>query len=457
MQSVLIVEDKESMAEMLARTFDLAGFRVRTAGRTAEALGHLVAGGIDVVITDLKLPDGSGMDVLSMVRERWPLIPVVVMTAYGSIELAVRAVKAGACDFITKPFDPDHLVHIARRALSERNAGRENLLMKSEFSNLLTMPEMIGVSGKWRDVTEKVKRVAMLKTTVLILGESGTGKELVARAVHHLSPRSGQPFVALNCAAIPAELMESELFGHEKGAFTSAHDVKPGKFELSDGGTVFLDEIGDMAMPLQSKLLRVLQESEFERVGGTKTIRVDLRVVAASNKDLEGEVAGGRFREDLFYRLNVFPVVIPPLRERREDILPLSRHFLEQLPGAAGRAMPVLTPEAERMLLEYDWKGNVRELRNVIERATILCDGGVLGTEHLHLSAAPPVTSPQASAPDAPLHDVAESAARAAERARIEDVLRRTGGNKSRAAGILKVSYKTLLTKIKEYRISLSP
>ncbi len=457
MQSVLIVEDRESMAEMLARTFDLAGFRVKTAGRAAEAFGHLVAGGIDVVITDLKLPDGSGMDVLSMVRERWPLIPVVVMTAYGSIELAVRAVKAGACDFITKPFDPDHLVHIVRRALSERNTERENLLMKSEFSNLFTMPEMIGVSGKWRDVTEKVKKVAALKTTVLILGESGTGKELVARAIHHLSPRSSQPFVALNCAAIPADLMESELFGHEKGAFTSAHDVKPGKFELSNGGTVFLDEIGDMAMSLQSKLLRVLQESEFERVGGTKTIKVDLRVLAASNKDLEGEVAAGRFREDLFYRLNVFPVVIPPLRERRDDILPLSRHFLEQLSRAAGRAMPVLTPEAERKLLEYDWKGNVRELRNVIERATILCDGGVFGAEHLHLSAASPATSPRPCPLDAPLHDVAESAVRAAERARIEDVLRRTGGNKTRAAEILKVSYKTLLTKIKEYRISLYP
>jgi transcriptional regulator with GAF, ATPase, and Fis domain len=248
-------------------------------------------------------------------------------------------------------------------------------------------------------------------------------------------------------------LIENELFGHEKGAFTSAHEIKPGKFELSDKGTVFLDEIGDMAMSLQSKLLRVLQESEFERVGGTKTLKVDLRVVAASNKDLQREVTDGRFREDLFYRVNVFPIEVPPLRERREDIMPLARHFLSHFCRTMGREVPTLSPEVERALLDYDWKGNVRELRNVIERATILCSGAVLHPEHLRL-AAPSLQ--ENSLPDAPLHEVAESAARTAEKTRIADVLKRTKGNKSRAAEILKVSYKTLLTKIKEYGISIT-
>jgi DNA-binding NtrC family response regulator len=455
MQTVLIIEDKESMAEMLAKTFTSEGFRVKTAARVADGLDCLAAGEVDVVITDLKLPDGSGMDILKGVRDRWPLVPVVVMTAYGSIELAVRAVKEGACDFITKPFDPEHLVHITKRALSEGTARRENLVMKGEFSRFLNMPEIVGRSGVWREVIEKVKRVAPLRTTVLVLGESGTGKELVARAIHHLSPRSANPFVAVNCAAIPADLIENELFGHERGAFTNAHEIKPGKFELSDKGTVFLDEIGDMAVSLQSKLLRVLQESEFERVGGTKTLKVDLRVVAASNKDLQREVTDGRFREDLFYRVNVFPIEIPPLRERREDIMPLARHFLSHFCMTMGRPVPMVRPEVERALLDYDWKGNVRELRNVIERATILCGDEALRTEHLRLAATPPTQ--EAAAPDAPLHAVAESAARAAERSRITDVLTKTKGNKSRAAEILKVSYKTLLTKIKEYGISVIP
>jgi DNA-binding NtrC family response regulator len=447
-RTVLIVEDKKSMADMLGLSFSSEGFSVRTASTVREGLEIIADGSLDAVLTDLKLPDGSGMEVLRAAREGLPFAPVVVMTAYGSIETAVKAVKDGAYDFITKPFDPEHLLLLIKRALDESGLQRENLLMRKEFPQFRAMPHLVGVSAPWRDVMEKVKRVAPLKTTVLILGESGTGKELIARSIHHLSPRGGEAFVAMNCAAISRELIENELFGHEKGAYTGAHEIKPGRFELGDKGTIFLDEIGDMAMSLQSKLLRVLQESEFERVGGTRPIRVDLRVIAASNKDLSREVAEGRFREDLFYRLNVFPIVIPPLRERKDDILPLARHFIALFSREMCRAEPGITPEAEALLLRHDWKGNVRELRNVIERAVILCDGPGLRPEHFSLG------SVEAQVvPDAPLHEVAESAVRRAEKVRIESALQQTAGNKSRAAEILQVSYKTLLTKIKDYGI----
>ena len=447
-RTILIVEDKKSMAEMLGLSFSSEGFSVRTASTVREGLETIAAGSLDAVLTDLKLPDGSGMEVLRAAREGLPFAPVVVMTAYGSIETAVKAVKDGAHDFITKPFDPEHLLLVIKRALDESGLQRENLLMRKEFPQFRAMPHLVGVSVPWKDVMEKVKRVAPLKTTVLILGESGTGKELIARSIHHLSPRGGEAIVAMNCAAISRDLIENELFGHEKGAYTGAHEIKPGRFELGDKGTIFLDEIGDMAMSLQSKLLRVLQESEFERVGGTRPIKVDLRVIAASNKDLSREVAEGRFREDLFYRLNVFPIVIPPLRERKDDILPLARHFIALFSREMCRTEPGITPEAEALLLRHDWKGNVRELRNVIERAVILCDGLGLRPEHFSLGGVEPEVLP-----DAPLHEVAESAVRRAEKVRIESVLQQTGGNKSRAAEILQVSYKTLLTKIKDYGI----
>ena len=450
MQTILIVEDKKSMADMLAKTFQAEGFAVRAAYSVKDGIS-LLSSGLSAVVTDLKLPDGSGMDMLKAVKESFPFIPVVMMTAYGSIETAVKAVKEGAYDFITKPFDPDHLLLIIKRAIAERNIAKENLIMKKEFQRFLSAPEMVGISREWNEVMEKVKKVASLKTTVLILGESGTGKELVARAIHHMSPRSKEPFVAVNCAAIPKDLIENEIFGHEKGAFTGAAELKPGRFELADRGTIFLDEIGDMEMPLQTRLLRVLQENEFERVGGTKTIKVDARVIAASNKDLEKEVSEGRFREDLFYRLNVFPIFIPPLRERREDIIPLTRHFVSLFAKEMNKPEITVSSEAENMLLTREWKGNVRELKNVIERAVILCEGQALMPEHFSFGEN---SFHEKIASDAPLHVIAESAAKSAEKARIAETLKKTYGNKSRAAEILKVSYKTLLNKIKEYRIS---
>ncbi|MDI6801639.1 MAG: sigma-54 dependent transcriptional regulator [Thermodesulfovibrionales bacterium] len=449
MQTILIVEDKKSMADMLTRTFKAEGFDVRTAYTIKDGINSL-ASDLSVVVTDLKLPDGDGMEIVKTIKEGFPFIPVIVMTAYGSIEIAVKAVKEGAYDFITKPFDLDHLLLLIRRAMEEKNLEKENIVLKKEFSRFLKMPEIIGVSNKWNEVMEKVRKVAPLKTTILILGESGTGKELIARAIHYLGHRAKESFVAVNCAAIPKDLIENELFGHEKGAFTGATEIKNGRFELADRGTIFLDEIGDMEMPLQSKLLRVLQESEFERVGGNKPIRVDLRVIAASNKNLEREVAEGRFREDLFYRLNVFPIYIPPLRERHEDILPLARHFVSTLSKELNKNINSISREAGAILMAHEWKGSVRELKNVIERAIILCEGHCILPEHLSLNMS---LLPEMVNTNAPLHEVAESAMRKAEKQRIESALEQTGGNKSRAAEILKVSYKTLLTKIKEYGI----
>jgi len=446
MQTILIVEDKQSMADMLARTLESEGYAVCLALTLKDGIDALSSEDISAVITDLKLPDGDGMEMVKAVREGYPFIPAIVMTAFGSIEIAVKAIKKGAYDFITKPFDPDHLILLLKRALGEQTLQKENLVFKHEFSKFLKMPEIIGLSN----IMEKIKKVAPLKTTVLVLGESGTGKELVARAIHHLSQRTKNSFIAINCAAIPKDLIENEIFGHEKGAFSGAAEIKPGRFELADRGTIFLDEIGDMELSLQSKLLRVLQESEFERVGGTKTVHVDLRVIAASNKNLEKEVSGGHFREDLFYRLNVFPVIIPPLRERREDIIPLARHFIGLFSSEMNKKAPKLSPESERMLLGNEWRGNTRELKNIIERAVILCDGSELQPEHFNFVKC---NTEEQIGTEAPLSEIAQFAVKTAEKSRIETVLSQTGGNKSRAAEILKVSYKTLLTKIKDYRL----
>jgi len=435
---------------MLKRSFAAAGYSVETAHNVKDAQKAFnSAAELDAVVTDLKLPDGDGLQILAAARERSPLLPVVVMTAHGTIENAVSAVKQGAYDFIAKPFDPDHLILIVARALSESGSRRENIVLKKEFSRYLRMPELVGESPQWLGVIESARKVAPLKTTALILGESGTGKELIARAIHFFSPRAEQPFVAVNCAAIPKDLIENELFGHEKGAFTGATEIKQGRFELADKGTILLDEIGDMDLPLQAKLLRVLQESEFERVGGTRTLKVDVRIVAASNKNLERAVADGSFREDLFYRLNVFPISIPPLRERRADILPLARFFLEGFCRDMNRQRLSISEDAVRTLERYVWKGNVRELRNVIERAVIMADGAVVETGHLALC--DPEVTPSGVPASGSLLAIGEAAARAAEKSMIEKVLQETGGNKSRAAEMLGVSYKTLLTKIKEF------
>ncbi|MDH5768064.1 MAG: sigma-54 dependent transcriptional regulator, partial [Nitrospirota bacterium] len=328
METILVVEDKESMSEMLKETLESEGYRVIIARDGIEGMKHLKESKIDLVLTDLKLPKKDGIDILKVSKEENQLIPVIVMTAFGSVEVAVEAMKGGAFDFITKPFDTEHLLMLIKRALETQRLLTENILLKEEFASKFGFPRIVGGSEGIENVVQMVQKVAPTKTTVLLLGESGTGKELFARALHNLSNRRNYPFVPINCAAIPRELLESELFGHEKGAFTGADARKLGKLELADKGTIFLDEIGDMDLALQSKVLRAIEDGEIERVGGVKGIHVNVRIVAASNKDLEKEVEEKKFREDLFYRLNVFPIKIPPLRERREDIPLLVKYFI---------------------------------------------------------------------------------------------------------------------------------
>ncbi|MEW6001426.1 MAG: sigma-54 dependent transcriptional regulator [Nitrospirota bacterium] len=454
METILIVEDKESMAEMLKETFESEGYRVISAKDGLEGLNYLKDARIDLVLTDLKLPKKDGIEILKATKEENQLIPVIVMTAYGSIETAVEAMKNGAFDFITKPFDIEHLLMLVRRALETQRLLTENILLKEEFASKLELPRIIGRSEKIINVAQLVQKVAPTKTTILLLGESGTGKELFARAIHNLSQRVHYPFVPINCAAIPRDLLESELFGHEKGAFTGADAKKLGKFELADKGTIFLDEVGDMDLTLQSKLLRVIEESEIERVGGVKGVKVDVRIVAASNKNLERAVEEKSFRDDLYYRLNVFPILIPPLRERKEDIPLLVEYFINKYCLEIKTSKKSISQEALQILAYYPWKGNVRELENAIERAIILCDGEVIMPDHVILNQQSVIESNLKSlSMEGSLEETAKEALRIAETQRIVKALRETKGNKSRAAEILRVSYKTLLTKIKEYSI----
>lgn len=454
MEKILVVEDKESMAQMLRETLELDGYEVVIAKDGAEGIRIIRENKVDLVLTDLRLPKKDGIEVLKASKDETALIPVIVMTAFGSVETAVNAMKLGAYDFITKPLDTDHLRLLIERSLRNRRLATENLLLKDALSQRIGMPKIIGKSPNMLSVAENIRKVAPTKSTVLLLGESGTGKELFARAIHELSQRKEEPFVTINCAAIPRELLESELFGYEKGAFTGAGDKKLGKFELANKGTIFLDEIGEMDIVLQSKVLRALQEGEIERVGGAKPIKVDIRIIAASNKNLEASVADKTFREDLYYRLSVFPLIIPPLRERREDIPALVEHFIAKFSLEMNIPKKNISQDAIDLLMSYSWKGNVRELENVIERALILCDGDTIAEKELRLSPSGYADSGLETIPlDGSLDDAAKAALRIAESKRIKKALEDTGGNKSRAAEILKVSYKTLLTKIKDYRI----
>jgi DNA-binding NtrC family response regulator len=453
METILIVEDKESMAQMLKETMEAEGYRSVIARDGMEGIRKIRESKIDVVLTDLKLPKKDGMEVLRAAKEENPLLPVILMTAFGSVDVAVKAVKEGAFDFITKPFDTDHLLHLIRKAVDNQRLVAENILLKEEFSSLIGMPTIIGKSKKVLEVAKKIGKVAPAKTTVLLLGESGTGKELFARAIHCLSPRKDFPFVTINCAAIPKELLESELFGHERGSFTGADARKMGKFDLADKGTIFLDEIGEMDLSLQAKIMRVVQEGEIERVGGLKTIPVDVRVIAATNKDIERAVSEGTFREDLYYRLSVFPIEIPSLRERTEDIPLLLDFFVRKYCAEMKTPVKEVSKEVVDMMMHHLWKGNVRELENTVERAVILSDGGTITAEHVSLSPVNIKTAMELLPMSGTLEETAKEALRLAEGQRIRKALQETKGNKTRAAELLDVSYKTLLTKIKEYGV----
>ncbi|HEY5906827.1 MAG TPA: sigma-54 dependent transcriptional regulator, partial [Vicinamibacteria bacterium] len=386
MADILVVEDKDSLRAMLRKTLEARGYSVEEAGDAYEARRKVQAGAHRVVLTDLRLPAGSGFDVLQAARELDAEAPVIVMTAFGTVDEAVRAMKEGAADFLTKPVDTDHLLLLLERAIERRRDQDELQLLKEDYQRRFGLPRLIGEDQALKETMLSVQRAAASEATVLLLGESGTGKELMSRTLHQLSPRAKGPFVAINCAAIPENLLENELFGHEKGAFTGATARKPGKAELAHKGTLFLDEIGDLPLPLQGKILRLVQEKQFERVGGVQTLSVDVRVVAATNRDLQAAVEAKQFREDLFFRLSVLPIEIPPLRRRRGDILLLAERFLERYAREMGRKGLKLSEPAKRALLEHSWPGNVRELQNCLERSVILCPGTLVEPEHLRIS-----------------------------------------------------------------------
>ncbi|HKC11948.1 MAG TPA: sigma-54 dependent transcriptional regulator, partial [Vicinamibacteria bacterium] len=367
MADILIVEDKESLRTMLRKTLEGRGYTVDEAGDAYEARRRIQGSRYLVVLTDLRLPAGTGFDVLQAAKEGDREMPVLVMTAFGTVEEAVKAMKEGAADFLTKPVDTEHLLLLLDRAIDRRRVVTELVLLKEDFQRRFGLPRVLGEDPALKETMLSIQRAAATDATVLILGESGTGKELMSRALHQLSARAKGPFVAINCAAIPEALLENELFGHEKGAFTGANARKVGKVEMAHHGTLFLDEIGDLPLPLQAKILRLVQEKQFERVGGVQTLTVDVRVVAATNQDLRAAVAVKEFREDLFFRLSVFPVEIPPLRRRRGDILPLAEVFLERYGREMGRKGLRLSDVAKRALLDHTWPGNVRELQNCME------------------------------------------------------------------------------------------
>ena len=438
-RSILVVEDDELMRSFLIQILRDEGYRVQSAEDGKEGLEKIRDGDFDLVVTDLKMPKLSGIDLMRGIQKEKPDIRWIIITAFGSISNAVEAIKAGASDYLTKPFrDPEELRHVIRRVLKEAEAEKTISLLSEELGKQFPPLDMIFSGEKMKKVRQLVQDGAPTSASVLITGPSGTGKELVARVIHQLSLRKEKPFIPVHCAALTETLLESELFGHERGAFTGASSTRKGRFELADGGTVFLDEVGEIPPAVQVKLLRVLQEREFERVGGTKAISVDIRVISASNKDLKKEISSGRFREDLFYRLHVFPISLPPLNERREAIIPLAEYFIGKFSSSLGKKIVGFTPEAEELLLNYPWPGNIRELQNVIERAVILTSG-LIDADHLNLD------------PQEESSSIGKGLLQTNERELIRKVLGEAGGNRKQASGILGISLRTLQYRIKEY------
>jgi DNA-binding NtrC family response regulator len=456
MEPVLLVEDKVELRTMLRKALERSDYEVEEAPDGRAAIDKVRNRRYLLVLSDLKLPGNSGLDVLREARRAEPTLPVIIMTAYGSVDEAVTAMKEGAFDFIQKPVDLDHLKLLLERAARQQELLRENLLLREEYAERYGFPRIVGEHATMKEASQMVQRVAATDSTVLLLGESGSGKELFARAIHHLSPRADQAFVALNCAAIPEGLIENELFGHERGAYTGAGARKMGKLELAHRGTLFLDEIGELPLSMQTKLLRVLEEKRFERVGGTQSIEVNVRIVTATNKDLQAAVADKTFREDLYFRISAVPITIPPLRERGDDVLLLADHFLERFKREFHKPSLELTEEARTRLTTYSWPGNVRELQNAIERAAILENGSKIGSDALQLPTARPAPAELPGGMleeqflwEGPLEEVSQRAVAHVERFKIENALRETKWNKTRAAEKLGVSYKTLLSKIR--------
>ena len=438
---ILIVEDEEKLRRVIQLQLSAAGYEVDQAGSAEEGLR--LADRADLILTDLRLPGIDGLEFIRRLRAQNSRTPIIVMTAFGTVENAVEAMKLGAVDFLPKPFSMDHLMAVIGKALEVRALRDENLRLREELGRRYEFDNIIGRSRAMQEIFATIERVAPTRATVLIAGESGTGKDLIARAIHHRSPRRDRPFVKINCAALPENLMESELFGYEKGAFTGAVTSKPGKFEQADTGTVFLDEIGDVPPSIQVKLLRVLQEREFERLGSNKTRRIDVRVLAATNADLRAALESGEFREDLYYRLNVVPINVPPLRERKEDIPALVEHFIRKHREELGTSVESISEEALDLLMRYHWPGNVRELENVIERSLVLCSGDRLEARDIRLDA------DRKAAPAAGDFLPPGKTLQEHERDLIRKALEIAKGNKSRAARLLGLTRNAL-----RYRLS---
>ncbi|MDI7248318.1 MAG: sigma-54 dependent transcriptional regulator [Bacillota bacterium] len=494
MHRILVIDDEPNIAWLFRKAF-ASDCEVISAESGERGLELLKESDVDLVMLDLRLPGMDGIETLGQLREQGIDVPVVIMTAYGEVKSAVRAMKLGAYDYITKPFDMDELKLIVDGALRYFRLSLEVSRLKAELQEKFNLRNIVTVSPRMISVFSVVERVCSSDVSVLIQGESGTGKELVARAIHYGSPRRDKPFVPVNCAALPENLLESELFGHEEGAFTGARKRRPGKFEMADGGTLFLDEVGDLHPSLQPKILRVIEEKVVERLGGNQRVPVDVRVVAATNRDLKKEVQEGRFRQDLYFRLAVIPITIPPLRERPEDIPVLVRHFLKESCQKSRKLVPSVDNEAMRALVSYDWPGNVRELKNAMEQISLLCDknvvtrmdlpllfDGLTGRAGYHNAGGPPADAdPSESGPAAPSgegtvagqidsradnepHDSARMTGRSlkqrkkdlltnTERDMIEAALRRFGGNRTKAAEYLGISRRSLQMKIKKYQL----
>jgi DNA-binding NtrC family response regulator len=443
---ILIADDEKNIREGLAEALSAEGYRTMLAADGAEALKTIEEGSVDLLVTDLRMPRLGGKELLRTAAGRYPGLPVIILTGHGTIEDAVEAMRAGAYDFLTKPVNLDHLSLLVRRALETRELAQKNLELEAEVEAQRRTSSIVGSSGEMKKVFDLVRRVAPTRASVLVTGESGVGKELVADAVHNLSPRRDGPLVKVHCAALAESLLESELFGHEKGSFTGAQARKRGRFELANEGTLFLDEIGEINQNVQIKILRVIQERKFERVGGEETVEVDVRIIAATNRDLKKEVAEGRFREDLYYRLNVVNIHVPPLRERRDDIPLLAMAFLKEISEENGKKLDGFDPKSRQALYSHTWPGNVRELRNCIESAVVMARGTLVGVEDL-----PP--SLRGSAEEREMRVPASSSLADAEKILIRETLLAQNGNKSRTAEILGIGRKTLYQKIEEYGI----
>lgn len=451
MRRVLVVDDEENIRLVLRTLLKRQGYEVETAGGGEEALELVESFGPDFVITDVRMPKMGGMDLLATLRAKGNEATVIVMSAYGNVDMALEAIKAGAYDYVQKPFKPEEVVLALRKAEERESLRRENRVLREEVFKEHRFEQILAKSEPMEEIFRTIAKIADYKTTVLVTGESGVGKELVARALHKRSVRRSGPFVAVNCGAIPENLLESELFGHKRGAFTDATSDRRGLFEEADGGTLFLDEIGELPLSLQVKLLRVLQDETIRRLGDVRDIKVDVRIIAATHRDLLAEAKAGRFREDLFYRLNVLNIAIPPLRERREDIALLTDHFLAKNNARLGTNIRGIDPEARRMLHEHAWPGNVRELENTIERAMVLCEGDLIGVADLPdriRDARDPIKMQLASGELS-----IKKTARIIEEQLIRRALEKTKGNRTRAAELLELSHRALLYKIKDYEI----